>query len=150
MSTVSSLYDGFLSIMETTFASPTYRKLVNPFVPDLNDSLSLNRGWGFYMGPKEVFKKMGRDEGFSFEIKVVQSIVHRGTERDSTIRESSEKTLLEDQFLIIDYFRANTAPIANVWDISFSSDNGFEYVEQEHKQFIIIQTTFKGIYSESC
>ena len=150
MSAISGLYDGMVTILDGLFVAPTYRKLVNPFIAELNDTPSLNRGYGFYIGPKTVRAKIGRDEAFEADIIVLQSIVHRGTDRDLSIRETAEKTLLEDQFLLIDYFRLNTSPIEKVWDISYVQDGGLEFVFQSQSQFRIIQTTLKGIYSESC
>lgn len=151
MSAVSDLYDGMVTILSTTFATPTYKKLVNPYVPELNDALSLARGYGFFIGPKTARQdKLGRHEGFEAQIEVVQTIINRGTDRDITIRETAEKTLLEDQYTLIDYFRLNTAPIAKVWDISYISDNGLEFVFTEKQNYVMIRTTLRAIFSESC
>jgi hypothetical protein len=148
---VSDLYDGLVTILSTTFASPTYKELVNPYVPELNnDTLALARGYGFFIGPKSVVPKLGRHEGFNAEITVVQTIAQRGTERDTIIRRTAEKNLLEDQYLLIDYFRQNTAPIAKVWDISYESDNGLEFVYTDKQNYVMIRTTLRAIFSESC
>jgi hypothetical protein len=150
MSAVSDLYDGLVTILSTTFSTPTYKKLVNPYVPELNDALALSRGYGFFIGPKSVFPKLGRHEGFNAEIQVIQTIVQRGTDRDVTIRETAEKTLLEDQYTLLDYFRLNTAPIAKVWDISYESDGGLEFVFTDKQNYVMIRTTLRAIFSESC
>lgn len=151
MSAVSDLYDGLVTIMGTLFTAPTYKELVNPYVPELNDTLALARGYSFIIGPKTArADKLGRHEGFECEIEVVQTIINRGTERDLTIRRTAEKNLLEDQYNLIDYFRQNTAPIAKVWDISYVSDNGFEFVLTEKQNYVMIRTTLRAIFSESC
>jgi len=152
MSAISDLYSGMVSILAATFAAPTYKKLVNPYVPELNnDTLSLARGYGFLIGPKSArADKLGRHEGFEAQIEVIQTIINRGTDRDITIRETAEKALLEDQYTLIDYFRINTAPIAKVWDISYVSDNGLEFVFTEKQNYVMIRTTLRAIFSESC
>jgi hypothetical protein len=151
MSAVSDLYDGMVTILSATFSTPTYKKLVNPYIPELNDTLSLARGYGFFIGEKTSRRdKLGRHEGFEANIEIVQTIINRGTDRDVTIRETAEKLLLEDQYTIIDYFRLNTAPIAKVWDISYVSDAGLEFVLSEKQNYVMIRTTFRAIYSESC
>lgn len=151
MSAVSDLYDGMVTILSATFATPTYKKLVNPYVPELNDALSLARGYGFFIGPKTArADKLGRHEGFEAQIEVVQTIINRGTDRDITIREAAEKLLLEDQYTLVDYFRLNTATIAKVWDISYISDNGLEFVFTEKQNYVMIRTTLRAIFSESC
>ena len=149
---ITTLYDGMVTILGATFTAPTYKKLVNPYVPELNnDTLSLARGYGFFIGAKAARQdKLGRHEGFNADIEVIQTIINRGTDRDVTIRETAEKLLLEDQYTLIDYFRLNTAPIAKVWDISYVSDNGLEFVFTEKQNYVMIRTTLRAIFSESC
>lgn len=148
---ISDLYDGISSILTATFAAPTYKEMVNPYVPELNDALILARGYGFIIGEKSARNdKLGRHEGFDARIEVVQTIVNRGTDRDITIRKTAEKNLLEDQYNLIDYFRLNTAPIAKVWDISYVSDNGLEFVFTDKQNYVMIKTVLRAIYSESC
>lgn len=150
MSAISDLYDGIVTVLSTTFAAPTHKILVNPFVPELNDSLALARGHGFYIGPKSARGNLGRYEAFEAEIRVVQTIINRGTDRDVTIRGTAEKTLLEDQFTLIDYWRLNTAPIAKVWDVSYESDSGLEFVFTDKQNYVMITTILRAIYSEAC
>jgi len=151
MTAVSDLYDGMITILAANFAAPTYKKLVNPYDIELNDALALARGYGFFMGPKSSrADKLGRHEGFEAQIEVVQTIINRGTERDTAIRETAEKNLLEDQYTLIDYLRLNTAPIAKVWDISYVSDLGFEPVFTDKQNYVMIRTTLRAIFSESC
>lgn len=150
MSAISDLYDYMVSMLDTTFPSSTYRKLVNPYIADLNDTMALNRGYGFYIGPKIVRPKLGNYDGFEVDIIVIQTIINRGTDRDVSIRESAEKTLLEDQYTLTNYFRSNTGNIDKVWDINYESDNGLEFVFSDKQAYVMIQTTLKGIYSESC
>jgi hypothetical protein len=151
MSAISDLYDGIDTILVGLFAAPTYKELMNSYDPEFNDTLTLNRGWGFLIGPKAAANlTTGRHEQVEAEITVRQTIINRGTDRDSTIRKTAEKTLLEDQFLLIDYLRLNTAPIAKVWRIDYVSDGGLEPVFTEDRKHVMITTVLRAIYAEGC
>lgn len=151
MSAISDLYDGMQTILSTTFPTPTYKQLVEPVILEMNDSLSLARGWGFYIGPKSgLTLTTGRYQEFEVQIIVRQTVFNRGSFRDLAIRQVAEKTLLEDQFTLVDYFMQNTAPIAKVWRIDYSEDAGLELVFQDKQNYVMITTTLRAIYSEGC
>lgn len=150
MSAISDVYDAMITILDTTFPSSTYRQLVNPNIPELCDTMALNRGYGFYVGPKSVRQKLGNADGFDISLFVIQTIVVRGTDRDITIRQTAEKNLLEDQYLLTNYFRENTSIANKIWDINFASDGGIEAIFTDKQNYLMIQTTLRGIYSESC
>lgn len=148
---ITALYDGMVTIVGGLFTAPTYKELVNPYIPEFNDSLSLARGYGFVIGAGDAQpQNLGRYEAISRTIEVTQTIVNRGTERDATIRRTAEKNLLEDQYLLVDYFRQNTAPIAKVWNIAYQSDGGLEFVLADNQNYIMIKTTLRATYSEAC
>lgn len=151
MSAITDLYDALVTITDTLFTAPTYRKLVNPYVPERNDALALRRGYGFYVGPSSNANlTMGRYVKYRREIVVIQTIVNRGTERDYAIREAAEKTLLEDQFTLVDYFQQNTTPAAKVWTLEWASDNGIEPVFTDKENYVMIRSTFSAVYAEGC
>jgi hypothetical protein len=151
MSAVSTLYDGVNTILTTLFTTPTYRQLVNPYTPEENDDKALARGFGFYIGPKsDPNLTMGRYNQANVEIIVVQTIMNRGTDRDLTIRHTAEKNLLEDQFLLIDYFMQNTTTISGTWRIHWESDNGLEPVFADRTNYVKITSTLRAVYSEAC
>jgi hypothetical protein len=151
MSVISTLYDGVNTILNTLYTAPTYRQLVNPYAPDESDDKALARGFGFYIGSKtDPNLTMGRYNQFNVEVIVIQTIINRGTERDLTIRHTAEKNLLEDQFLLVDYFMQNTATLSGVWRIHWESDTGLEPVFQDRANYVKITSTLRAIYSEGC
>jgi len=151
MSGVSDLYDGIDSILSTVYPSTTYKELVYSTFVELNDFISLNRGYGFNIGAKEgVSLTTGRYQQFSAEIQIVNTIVNRGTDRDLSIKKLAEKTLLEDQFLLLDYLRTNTASIAKVWVLEYLGDNGIEPVFPDKANYVMIRTSLRAVFAEAC
>jgi len=149
MSVISTAYDNIVSRLATIYSSSTYKKLVNPYVLELNDTLSLNRGYSFSVGPGVNTKKLvGDTVTLQKEFQLINTIVNRGTERDVTIRETAEKNLLEDQFLAIDSFHRTV--LSDSWDFNYESDNGIGFVFTEQQNFITIKSIFILRYSEEC
>ena len=151
MSAISDLYDALDAALLGLYATPTYRKLVNPYVLDQNDTPTLSRGWGFKIGPQSSANlTMGRYEQLEISIEVIQTIVHRGTDRDVSIRQTNEKLLLEDQFLLVDYLRQNTALFAKLWKLDYLSTSGLEFVFTEQQNYFTITTNLSALIAEGC
>ncbi len=151
MSAISDLYDALDTMLTGLYATPTYRKLVNPYVLDQNDTPSLSRGWGFKIGEQTGANlTMGRYEQLEVNIEVVQTIVHRGTDRDVSIRQTNEKLLLEDQFLLVDYLRQNTALFTKLWKLDYVSTSGIEFVFTEQQNYFTITTNLTAVIAEGC
>lgn len=149
MSSITILFDEIKDRLETLFPTPTYRELIQPRILEQNDTLALKRGWGFIVGP-------GRNQGtslsdvvrFEREISIAQSIIHRGTDRDITIRETAEKTLLEDQFTLINSFIYDN--FVGLHNIDYLDDTGIDYVFVDQTNYIAITTNFTIKYEEQC
>lgn len=151
MSAISDLYDALDTMLVGLYATPTYRKLANPYVLNENDTLSLSRGWGFKIGEQTAANlTLGRYEQLEVNIEVIQTIVHRGTDRDITIRQTNEKTLLEDQFLLVNYLRQNTALFAKLWKLDYVSTSGLEFVFTEQQNYFTITTNLTAVIAEGC
>lgn len=149
MSLITTVFDNINSRLSSIYASPTYKKLVNPYILELNDTLSLNRGYAFYIGTGLNTKKLVGDVvTFEREVIIINTIVNRGTDRDVTIRETAEKTLLEDQFLAIESFHQTI--LSDSWDLNWESDNGVEFVFTEKQNFLSIRSNYRLRYSEDC
>lgn len=149
MSLITTVFDNINTRLSSIYSTPTYKKLVNPYILELNDTLSLNRGYAFFMGPGLNTKKLiGDVVTFEREVIIINTIVNRGTDRDVTIRETAEKTLLEDQFLAIESFHQTI--LSDSWDLNWQSDNGVEFVFTEKQNFLSIRSNYRLRYSEDC
>ena len=150
MSAISTFYDGVETWLEALFATPTYKRLTNPYFPEQN-ALELNRGWAFIVGPKTPSNlTTGRYWQFTVNVQVIQTIVQRGTDRDIDIRQTAEKLLLEDQFTMLDSLRTTTTFDTKVWNLEYESDNGLEFVFTEQQNYYKIVTNLTAIISEGC
>lgn len=149
MSLITTVFDNINSRLSSIYSTPTYKKIVNPYILELNDTLSLNRGYAFYIGSGLNTKKLiGDVVTFEREVIIINTIVNRGTDRDVTIRETAEKTLLEDQFLAIDSFHQTV--LSDSWDLNWESDSGVEFVFADKQNFLSIRSIYRLRYSEEC
>jgi hypothetical protein len=151
MSAISTFYDAVDSWMSSLFATPTYKKLVNPYTIESDATLNINRGWAFVVGPKTPANlTTGRYWQFTVNLQIIQTIVNKGTDRDITIRQTAEKLLLEDQFTMLDSLRTTTTFDTKVWNLEYDSDNGLEFVFTEQQNYYKIVTNLTAIISEGC
>jgi hypothetical protein len=149
VSKITEVFDNLNTRLSAIYPSATYKKLVNPYILELNDTLSLNRGYGFYIGPGVNTRKLlGPNVTFEREVILFNTIVNRGTERDVVIRETAEKTLIEDQFLAIESFHREI--LSDAWDLKWDSDGGIEFVFTQQQNFLSIRSTYRLSYSEEC
>ena len=149
MSVISTAYAAIVTRLDTIYASSSYKKLVNSREIELNDTLSLARGYGFTINAGINTKAtMSNHIMFSRELVVVNSIVQRGTDRDTTIAETAEKLLLEDQFLAIQSFHGSS--LVGPIDVEYISDEGIESVFIEQKNYLFIRSIYNLLYEEQC
>jgi hypothetical protein len=148
MSTISTFYDEFNALLVSKFGS-THQKLDNPYFPEDNNDLILKRGYGFSptngSNPKRLldcFTSMTR------EITVTQTIINRGTERDTTIRETAEKQLLEDHRVLVNAVLSDTNLNETLARLEYVGDNGIEFIFGEKNNFLMIRSTYLIEYLE--
>ena len=84
-------------------------------------------------------------------LTITLTVKWRGTQKDITLRQTAEKLLLEDQFLLINYFTANAGmTISQVWKIVYNGDNGIEFIFTDKQNYLQIVSNFSLEYSENC
>lgn len=148
MTTLTNIYNAVDTALDSVWGS-THTELVNPFVVELNESLALNRGYGFYFGPgANTRRQLSCQLSIEREIVVINTMINRGTERDVAIRKTAEKQLLEDQFALIDYLETEPTIHGLVSKLEFNSDNGIEFVFDEKFNYIYIESSFSMEYFE--
>lgn len=153
MTAISSIYDAIEDSLTALYPDPTYKKLDRPDLIEENSALSLNRGWGFQVSAgTNTKRKIGCKLSIEREFIITNTIVQRGTARDITIKESAEKTLLEDQFKVIKEFETNPkiaeSVSAYVGKFEFQGDNGIELIFDGKTNFIMIRSSFIMEYFE--
>lgn len=147
MSKISQIFDGFESLVSTTF--PSHKKLVNPYdLEQGNDSLALNRGVGFYLGPaNNTNRQIGCFLSIQRDVVFVLSIANRGTDRDVSIRQSAEKQILEDLITLIKATEEDPNLNELASKVLYQSDEGLQLFVNQYN-YLVIQARFQIEYIE--
>lgn len=148
MSNVSTVYDNIITKIGTTIS--TYTRIPNPYEPSENPSLFMRKGYGVGFGAGRNTNRMVCDKvsiSRAFTILLMNEVLT--TEMNVSSRGSFEKSLLEDQFLLIQAFENDLTLSGACVKIAYSDDTGIQYVEGGSEKFILVETTFEVEYFES-
>lgn len=149
MSAISEIVDSIDTTLRTLYPVGTARPLTDPYNIDLNDDITLKRGYGFYMGGGSDRGNMGIDLAVERELVVTLTIETGSSEHKIEKRLAAEKTLLEDHFKLISLLQLDPALNEKVSGIIYQNDNGLEFIFGEEKtNFLMIQSRFTVIYVE--
>jgi len=155
MSVISDIYDELNTRIDALFTTPnfpanTFKKLVRPKDIVANESLALNRGYGWYFGEAINTNRNLSSCGFSIRrpITFVNTIVARGTERDIDIRDTAHKRLLEDHYVLLANFEQTPTLLSGKAHMFFETDNGIEDVFDDMKNYLVIQSIYNVEYFE--
>ena len=148
MSKISNIIDGLLAFLETTF--PEHKEHFNPYALELNDSMTLEQGYSFFVGPTDNSDEMASCM-LSLERSVVINLSRRvfGAHEDSCIRREAEKALLEDQFALIKQIENDPTLNPLIEVIQFIGDNGVEFIFGEEASYIAVKSDFTFRYYEN-
>lgn len=145
---ISTIFDAISAKLNTIY-STTHKKLTNPYVAEENDEKTLSRGYGFFLGSgTNTNRQMECMASISREVNFINTIINRGTDRDTDIRQTAEKTLLEDQFLLIKELEKEPTISLVVAKMIYLSDNGIEQVYGKENNYLMIQSIFEIEYLE--
>lgn len=141
MSEISDFIDNLNFDLDELYGA-THLKLVNPYTITMNDNKILNRGYGWRIGPGSV-SDLGLNHFITVqrELVLLNTVVNRGSERDISIREGSEKTLLEDQLNGVGVI-SRVKRSCGIIDIEYQSDGGITFVFDDREQFLLMETSF--------
>ncbi len=156
--TFSSAYDALVTQIETTL--PNHVELINPYVPELNDNLTMDAAYGIVVGPgqntaREVDCRMSvaRDMTVVLTRKIMKGDLARNTSSKSE-RRSTEKELIEDLVDLVAAIEGN-ATLQNasnnlaIFKCVYETDGGIEYLQANQYQFIMIKAIFVLEYIEA-
>ncbi len=149
MSRVSTLLDEAHTAVAALL--PNHKRLGNPYRVEENPSTYLDQGYGIAVQPGAV----NSNRTLSCQLSIVRRLTititrkYFGNDADATRKYSTEKSLLEDQFLIIKDFEKRSPFQTYSIRSEFESDNGIEFVYAENKPFYMIQSSFIIEYFEN-
>ena len=149
MSNISSSYDAIVTRLGVLF--PNHLRMHNPYNPELNPESVLNKGYGIQM-----LSGVNTERNLSCLLSISRTIVivltrnYFSKELDTLTKASVEKTLLEDQFILIKDLEKDSTVNASSYITTFkySSDSGIQSVFTDKNSFIKIETNFSLEYFE--
>jgi hypothetical protein len=148
MSKISTIADNIRTRVTTIL--PTHKILPNNRIIEENDTLYLSKGQAVSLGPG---LNTNRLTGCKLSIQRTATVTitraHFGVDRDTAVRNTLEKDLLEDQFLIIQDLEKDPDLDGTTARMVFLADNGIEEIFVEQGHFLMIQTTFEFEYLEN-
>jgi hypothetical protein len=147
MSTISTIEDALITRLQALF--PNHQRLTNSYSVGENNDRVLRQAWGLALGegssPRELLSKQ---LSILREVRVVLTRKAYAKETDVTGKVSAEKSLLEDQFLVIKDFDTNTTLNGTASLTKYISDSGITFVSGEREQFLSLETHFSVEYFE--
>lgn len=144
-SVISSAYDAIVTRMGIVL--PSHTRISNPYSVDENPEPMLRLGWGLRVADgvnsnRMVNCQLSTDRKFV----IVLTRKYYARELDVVSKASTEKDLLEDNFLVIQDFEKNTMLGAIVAKANYESDTGIQFVFNQDKPFYKIESTLSVEY----
>jgi hypothetical protein len=144
---ITTIYDQLITVLGTTF--PNHYKITDPYTVENNDFKLLNKGYGFFInGGQNTNRMIACELSISRSITFINTLVQRGTDRDLTIRQAAEKTILEDQYLLIKAVEMDSTLLQSCCKMVYIGDSGIKFLNDEHRNFLTIETQFSFEYFE--
>lgn len=148
MSTISTIVDTIRTRLATVL--PSHKKLKNNSNIILNDTLFLAQGQTL-----QVSSAFNTNRVLGCQLSLTRSVVvsitrqSYGTLRDDALRETTEKALLEDHYLVVKDLEKDPDLNSTCARFVYVSDTGIQEIFIEELQFLMIQITFEFEYFEN-
>ena len=147
MSNVSTIFDNFLALLQTEFASKT--QLANPFSVQNNNDNILKEGYGLRYGPASLPDfDLTSFQGYSREIVVILTKQVFKTDNDTDNFSTAQKAMVEDQNTLINSLAKNRTFDSSTVSVEFTGDSGIEFIFNGKFNFLYLETSFEIQYKE--
>lgn len=148
MSNISTIFDDFKSSVSALLSG--HSQLTNPFDTAQNVESVLTRGYGIRLGPgNNTNRNISCKMSVQRELTLIITRKAYAQELNITGKESVEKQILEDQYLVIKAVQQSpTLGSSAITKIDYSSDNGIEFIFTDRDNFLKIETVFTVEYFE--
>ncbi len=147
MSKISTIVDNIRTRVGTVLSD--HKQLFNNRIIEENDTLFLSKGYAVGLGPGTNSNRL-----LSCKLSVLRTATititraHFGVDMDVDVRNTLEKDLLEDQYLIINDLEKDPDLESVVASIKYQSDNGIEEVFTAQGHFLMVQSIYEFEYFE--
>lgn len=155
MSNISDALDEIRAVVIATL--PNHVEMINPYVPELNDDLTMESSWGIRAADGlntnlQLACRMSIDRSVSIHLtrKIFSGQLMRGAEA-VVIRRDAEKNLLEDQYLVVKALEQSPTITDSgvITKFVFQSDSGPQFVRTERSDMLILTSVFTLSYFEN-
>ena len=147
MSTISTAYDEIVS--EISGVLTEHSEMTNPYDPAGEDDLGLDKSFGVQFGSGVNTELLiGCNMTFRRQFDVIITRKLFVTHRSLAQRKSTEKSLLEDHFLVVQALEQNLTLTSNVNSVKYISDTGIRFIRGETHSYIMVGITLEAEYFE--
>jgi len=149
MSNISDAFDAIKALMQTTL--PGHNQLTNPYDIGENTTEQLLKGWGLAIGPGlNTQRQIGCDISIQRTFSIPLTRARHGNSLITSNKESNEKLLMEDHFLVVKAMEKDATVNDNltITRCIFSGDGGIESVYADEDHYITIVASFELEYFE--
>lgn len=127
-----------------------YQKIPNPYELEKISNVILRQGYGIAFGPgSNTERQLSCQLSIDRDFAVILTREVAATEHDASGRETIEKSIFEDQYLIIKAIEKDSDLLATASRARYVSDNGLEYVGLENSRYFVLVSTFATEYFEN-
>lgn len=147
MSSLSTIYDSFQSLIETEL--PAYKKIPNPYFPDTTGNLLSIKSYGIvlgagfnterYVGCKITIQR-------TFQIILLQQITT--TDHNLVAKATIEKQMFEDQWILINALEKDTTLAQSSIKTKYTTDSGLQFLDGDRNKYFLLISDFESEYQE--
>lgn len=147
MTKITNIREELESIIAASVAG--YKQIPNPYEIEKTSNVILKKGFAIAFGPgTNTERLLSCQLSIDREIAIVLTRQVSSTEHDTNRRESIEKDILEDQFLIIRAIERDPSLNNKAARARYVGDNGLEFLSLENSRYFVLQSNFAFEYFE--
>ena len=148
MSKITQIFDQLKVIVAAEL--PTYKQIPNPYELEQGSSVMLAKGYGIAVGAgHNTERQLSCQQSIERQFGILLTRQMSYTEHDAANRNLLEKEILEDHHKLNKAIEKNVSLSQIVAKITYSSDNGLEFLGVESGRYLTIFSTFTCEYFEN-
>lgn len=148
MSKISEIREQLETLIEAAITG--YKQIPNPYEIEKTANVILRKGYGIAFGPAtNTERQLSCQLSVDREFSIILTREVATTEHNNAGRETIEKAIFEDQYLLIKAIEKDSDLATKASRARYVSDNGLEYVGLENSRYFVLISTFATEYFEN-
>ena len=149
MSKISDVYDALQTAVATLL--PTYIRLPNPYDPDFNPNLSMEKGFGIGLSPAVNSERLlGCQVSIERVFNVILVNQIHSFDNDAEKLGDLEKSIMEDQYKLVEALEKDATINSERNTVKYQSDGGIEFLvpkeENIRSRYFLVESSFVAEY----